>query len=71
MRDFTADVAAGVSDLVEEAAGAVSTLVGSAEITEEPAAKDNKKPRSAANKGKTPVKKSAAPRNRKTPSTEI
>jgi len=71
VRDFTADVAAGVSDLVEEAAGAVSSLVGSAEVTEEPAVKDNKKLRSTAAKGKTPVKKSAAPRNRKTPSTEV
>jgi hypothetical protein len=71
VRDFTADVAAGVTDLVEGAAEAVSSLVGTAEVTEEPAANDNKKPRSAAAKGKTPVKKSAAPRGRKPPATEV
>jgi hypothetical protein len=71
VRDFTADVAAGVTDLVEQAAGAVSSFVSSDDVPAEPAAKDDKKPRSSAVKGKTPAKKSAAPRGRKTPSTEV
>lgn len=75
VRDFTADIAAGVSDVVESAAEAVSELVSppapaEAETTApKPAAP--RRARTAATKSKAPVKKAASPRPKKTPPTEV
>ncbi len=71
VRDFTADVAAGVSDIVESAAAAITNITGSEEIKTE--ATDTvsaqpitaKKTRAVSNKTKTSSKKSTTSRGKK------
>ena len=72
VRDFTADVAAGVADVVENAASAITHLTGGddskADDPEATASQPSamKKPRPTAVKGKAAAKKAPTPRTKKT-----
>ena len=65
VREIPADIAAGVADLVEGAAKAVSEIVGSSSDTDEPKVVEPKQTRAASAKSKAPAKRSAAPRSKK------
>lgn len=72
LREITTDVAAGVADIVESAANAVSEIVSPSDEIEKTGAtktKRTRKPAASTTKSKAPAKRSPSPRTKK-PTTE-
>ena len=70
VREIPAEIAAGVADLVEQAANAVSELVSPATESESTETQEPKRTRTGATKGKTPAKRITSPRSKK-PTPEV